>query len=209
MRRKEGAMAPMLIMSVALAVAGPSAASFRHGTLPSHSPYAVAAGEVLLEVAVEVSGGVGEIRTLRSTPPFTDLLRAAVKVWAFEPARTVGGVAVPSRLLVGGFYSSAIPVGPGPTLGEPARDVASASAGVPFPSRTVTASFPHLTYVVEGGQVLLEFAVAADGSFTVQVVGETTAPLRDAALEAAQAWRFRAVGVPSLAYVVFSFRLGR
>jgi len=199
----------ILIMSVALAAAGPSAASFRHGTLPGHSPYVVAAGEVLLEVAVEVSGAVGEIRTLRSTPPFTDLLRAAVKAWAFEPARTVGGVAVPSRLLVGGFYSSSISVGRGPTLGEPPRDVATASAGVPFPSSMVTASFPPLTHVIEPGQVLLEFAIAADGSFTVQVVGEANAPLRDASMEAARKWRFRPVGVSSLAYVVFSFRLGR
>src|SRR6266446_5830043 len=106
----------MLAMSLALAAPDQSAAFLRHGRIPSHSPYVAGPGEVLLEVAVEVSGAVGEIRTLRSTPPFTDLLRAAVKEWAFEPARTGGGVGVPSRLLVGGFYRPSILVGSGPAV---------------------------------------------------------------------------------------------
>jgi len=192
-----------LVMSAALAAAEPPAA-FKQGILPAQPPHIVGGGEVLLEVAVAASGTVREIRTLRATAPYTDLLRGAVKNWMFEPARTVAGAAVSSRLLVGGSYRPAVVPGSGPTLSEAQRDVATASAGVPFPSDTMPASYPPLAF--GSSQVFLEFIIAADGTFTAEVVGEANSPFREAALEAARKWRFRPVGAPSLAYVVFGFR---
>lgn len=197
-------MHPMLlVMALALAPAGSSAAFFKQGNLPRQPPNLVGGGEVLLEVTVEASGGVSEIRTLRATAPYTDLLQAAVKGWMFAPARNGEGIGVPWRVLVGGFYRPAT-MGPGPTLSDPPREAAAASAGVPFPSTTVPASYPPLAY--GSSQVLIEFIIAADGTFTTEVVGEASSPFKEAALEAARQWRFRPVHAPSFAYVAFGFR---
>lgn len=193
------------VMSVAVAVAAPGPpAAFSEGTLPAQPTQFVGGGEVLLEVAVAASGAVNEIRTLRAMAPYTDLLRRAVKNWTFEPAHSVHGVAVPSRVLVGGFYRPAVVFGSALTVSEPVREVATASADVPFPSTTVPASYPPLAF--GSSQVFLEFMIAADGTFTAEVVGEASSPFREAALEAARRWRFRPVGAPSVAYVVFGFR---
>jgi hypothetical protein len=192
-----------LVVAVTLAAAGSSTAFFKQGMLPDQPPYLVGGGEVLLEVTIEASGGVSEIRTLRATAPYTDLLRGAVKSWMFEPARNGDGVGKPSRMLVGGVYRPAM-AGFGPTRSESPRDVASASSGVPFPSTTVPASFPPLVY--GSSQVLIEFIIAADGTFTTDVVGEARSPFKEAALDAARQWRFRPVGAPSFAYIVFGLR---
>jgi outer membrane biosynthesis protein TonB len=194
----------LLAMPLALAAAEPSAPSFKQGILPAQPSHVVAGGEVLLEVAVEASGTVSEIRTLRATAPYTDLLRGAVKSWMFEPARNVDGVAVPARLLLGGSYRPPTALGFGPTVGDPPKDTASPSAGVPFPSSTVTASYPPLGN--GPGLVLVEFSIAADGTFTAEAPERSDSPFKTAALEAARQWRFRPVSAPSLAYVVFGFR---
>jgi outer membrane biosynthesis protein TonB len=193
-----------LAMPLALAAAGASAPSFRQGILPAQPSRAVGGGEVLLEVAVDASGTVSETRALRATAPYTDLLRDAVKSWMFDPARNADGVAVPRRLLVGGSYRPAIALGFGSTAGDPPRDTASPSAGVPFPSATVSASYPPQGY--GAGQVLVEFTIAADGTFTAEAPEQADSAFKEAALEAARKWRFRPVGAPSLAYVVFGFR---
>ena len=171
-------MTRALIMSAALAAAEPAA--FMQGILPAQPSVLVGGGEVLLEVAVEATGAVSEIRTLRATPPYTDRLRGAVKDWKFEPARTVAGVAVPSRVLVGGFYGPAIAPGPGFALGEGPRDVAAASDGVPFPTQTVPGLYPPLSF--GPAQVFVELSIATDGAFTAEVVGDTIAPFRETAL---------------------------
>lgn len=194
----------LLAMPLALSGAGTSAPSFRQGMLPAQPSQLVGGGEVLLEVAVEASGTVSEIRTLRATAPYTDLLRGAVKSWMFDPARNADGVAVPTRLLVGGSYRPAIALGFGSTAGEPPQDTASPSAGVPFPSATVTASYPAQGY--GPGLVLVEFTIAADGTFTAAAPEQADSAFKEAALEAARKWRFRPMSTPSLAYVVFGFR---
>ena len=200
-------MTRALMMSAALAaaqIAAAEPAAFMQGILPAQPSPLVGGGEVLLEVAVEATGAVGEIQTLRATAPYTDMLRGAVKNWRFEPARTVAGVAVPSRVLVGGFYGAAIAPGPGLALGEAPRGVAAASDGVAFPTHTMRALYPALAF--GPAQVFVELSIATDGAFTAEAVGDTIAPFREAALQAVRQWRFRPVPAPALAYVVFGFR---
>ena len=193
---------PVMTVAIAVAAPGPPAA-FYEGTLPAQPTQFVGGGEVLLEVAVAASGAVSEIRALRATAPYTDLLRRAVKNWTFAPAHSVEGVAVPSRVLVGGSYRPAV-FGSALTVSEPVQEVATVSAGIPFPSSTVPASYPPRAF--GSSQVLVEFTIAADASFTADVVGEANSPFSEAALEAARKWRFRPGSAPSLAYVVFGFR---
>jgi hypothetical protein len=200
-------MTRALMVSAALAaaqIAAAEPAAFMQGILPAQPSVLVGGGEVLLEVAVEATGAVSEIHTLRATAPYTDRLRGAVKNWKFEPARTESGVAVPSRVLVGGFYGPATAPGPGFALGDAPRDVAAASDGVPFPTQTMPAVYPALAF--GPAQVFVELSIATDGAFTAEAVGDTIAPFREVALDATRKWRFRPVAAPALAYVIFGFR---
>src|SRR4249920_1175426 len=62
-------------------------AKYLDGTLPALPPTTVVGGgEVMLEVDVTSGGAVRGVRTLRTTPPYTDALIAATKTWRFSPA---------------------------------------------------------------------------------------------------------------------------
>src|SRR3989304_7833856 len=73
-------------------------APYRSGSLPVQPPQVVAGGQVLREVKVGNDGKVLQAVSLRSTPPFTELLLEGVRLWRFEPAeyqgeeRAAGGV---------------------------------------------------------------------------------------------------------------------
>lgn len=65
-------------------------ASYVSGELPAAPALAVSGGEVFLEVLVTNEGRVDSIRTLRTTPPFTDAVITAVRDWRFTPAEAGG-----------------------------------------------------------------------------------------------------------------------
>src|SRR5476649_1040507 len=86
---------PVAAFAVALAMLTPVAAfaqadiqpaRFIDGSIPQMPPLASGGGDVALSVAVSASGSVGAIDVLRSTPPFTDVVTAAVRTWRFAPA---------------------------------------------------------------------------------------------------------------------------
>src|SRR5262249_51428172 len=58
----------------------------RGGPLPVIPVQAVGGGEVFLEVTVSIGGVVTDIRKLRVTPPYTEVLTDAVGQWQFRPA---------------------------------------------------------------------------------------------------------------------------
>src|SRR5712691_2806493 len=103
------------------------------------APTVTGGGEVLLEVSVDVAGAVFGTRVLRQTPPFTDLLRQAVRQWRFQPA-VEDGRAVPSRVLVAGLFRP--PTLVGPAVGATPKDVAQRAADVPFPVEIVPPALP-------------------------------------------------------------------
>src|SRR5439155_12588032 len=69
-------------------VAQPSwkAAKLRDAMLPTTPVQAVSAGEVFVEVTVTDAGLVGDLTTLRTTPPFTQAVLDALRGWRFQPA---------------------------------------------------------------------------------------------------------------------------
>jgi hypothetical protein len=91
-----------------LATASFQPARFESGGVFVPPPLA-GGGQVLIELDVSASGEVAKVTVLRSTPPFTDLLREAVEGWRFTAAREPRGepgelVAVDSKVLVAGFF---------------------------------------------------------------------------------------------------------
>jgi hypothetical protein len=112
----------------------------------------------LLELTVGADGRVTEVKPLRTTPPFTEMLTATVRDWRFRPAedadssnrvadsRSAAPAPVASKVLVAGVFRP--PALNMPTLGEAPKTCAairrtgvSADPDAPaFPPRFVAAS---------------------------------------------------------------------
>jgi TonB family protein len=212
------------ILAVALsesAIAGaqPGFMSARYvsGDLPVAPPLAVSGGEVFLEVLVADDGRVDSIRTLRTTPPFTDAVINAVRGWRFNPATEVaapstGQAGASTRPVAESVFVAATFAPPalnGPTLGQPPQDVLSPSDEIPMPSAASPAAYPPRA--MGDGTVLVEVTIDGSGVLAdAQVV--TSSPAFDAAaLAAASSWSFRAarrngITVTTHAYLLFAFR---
>jgi len=196
-----------------------SPARLRDGKVPPIPVNAVGGGEVRLELDVSSEGSVTRATPLRTTPPFTDLVTAAVREWKFFPAREVvkddaarsGGsiarAAVPSSVLVVALFRP--PAMNGPTLGDAPQDLRSGSDGVPFPAATTMPLYPPTAF--GGGVVLLEAHVSAIGSVEDIGVIASTPPFDEPARDTVRQWHFRPAkvqGIPvrSLVYVIAGFR---
>jgi TonB family protein len=194
-------------------------AQYRDGALPQIPVQAVGGGEVFVELSVTSSGVVSGVRTLRATPPYTELVNDAVRGWVFRPAEEEvepePGKPVEPRLrkrvkstvLMAGMFRP--PTLNTPTLGVLPTDVASPSDDAPYPLTTVTPGFPPLAR--DSGVVLVETRVdAAGGVANVRVI-RSASPFDEPALDAARRWTFRPARVrgtlvESLAYIAFGFR---
>ena len=160
----------LVACAAAIVVAAPEGrvpARYRSGPLPQIPLHAVGGGEVILEVSVTRGGVVSEITAARSSPPFTDVMTAAVRGWRFQPAEDT--VPVDSRVLVAAVFRP--PTINTPTLGSGANDVISLSRDVPSPTRIVTPSYPPQS--LDNRAVLVEVRVAAAGAVTsAEVIGD-------------------------------------
>jgi TonB family protein len=211
-----------LAMSLAVVVTmePDTPALFQTGRVPTLSVMSVevGGGEVLLEVAVDRTGAVSGIKPLRETATFTERMTQAVRTWRFTPSTTEmpparrkpGGPtteAVDSTVLVAGIFRRPSIVGM--TLGAPIKDVAPASAGVPFPASLVTP--PHPPKAVSPGVVLVEVRVDAKGGVSDAKILIPSPGYDDAALSTARQWTFRpakagGANAPAVVYIVFGFQ---
>jgi len=174
------------------------------GELPAAPPLAVSGGEVFLEVAVAASGAVASVRTLRTTPGFTEPTIDAVRGWRFAPAT---GAQVAEPVLVAAMFSP--PALNGPTLGQPAADVLAASDEIPYPTYAAPAAYPPRA--MGDGAVLVDVTVDADGTVTDTEIKSSSPAFDIAAMAAAHAWSFRPArrnGQPVTAHacILFVFR---
>jgi TonB family protein len=188
-------------------------ARFLGGSLPMQPQRTQSGGEVLLELRVGTSGTVTEVIALRTSPPFTELLRQAVQGWRFEPARTMMGErdkqeSVEAGVLVAGcfrppkLYAGAMP-------GEPPQDISHASPDIPHPTSMATPRYPPDG--LRDQVVLVEVELRKDGSIAETSVVRSAPGFDTAALDAARQWRWRPAlwrgkTVPAFAYIVFGFR---
>jgi TonB family protein len=194
-------------------------ARLRDGRVPPISVNAVGGGEVRLELNVSTEGLVTRVTPLRTTPPFTDLMTAAVRDWKFFPARAVvngdsardgaqiARAAVPATVLVVGLFRP--PAMNSPTLGEPATDLTSGSDAAPFPASTTMPPYPPRAS--GSGVVLLEARVSAIGSVEDVGVISSSPAFDEAARDTVRTWHFRPAkhdGIPvsALVYVIAAFR---
>ena len=194
-------------------------ARLRDGRVPPISVTAVGGGEVRLELDVSTEGQVTRVTPLRTTPPFTDLMTAAVSDWKFFAARAVvngdaareGGqiarAAVPATVLVVGMFRP--PAMNNPTLGEAAKDLTSGSDAAPFPASTTMPPYPPRAS--GSGVVLLEARVNAIGSVEDVGVIASSPAFDEAARDTVRTWHFRPAkrdGIPvsALVYVIAAFR---
>jgi len=197
----------MAIAAAGLVAAQPAfvPAQYKSGAVPGVPDHAVGGGEVILDVSVNRSGGVSDIKVARSTPPFTDLVSAAVQRWQFQPAR--GSQPVDSVVLVAAVFRP--PTINTPTIGKPPTDTSTMSPDGPFPLTMVTPSYP--ARAIGNRLVLVEVRVGTGGNVADAKVIGSTSGFDDAALDAARRWSFRPaeVGgarVSAFAYLMFGFR---
>jgi TonB family protein len=192
-------------------------ARYVSGELPTSPVLAVSGGEVFLEVLVATDGHVDSIRTLRTTPPFTDAMIAAVRGWWFEPAVQVvepgpsdwtelaRPVAAP--IFVAGMFAP--PALNGPTLGQPPQNLLLASNQTPSPKIVDGAQYPPRAW--GSGAVLIEVTIDGAGIVTDTQVRVSSPAFDEAAIAAARSWSFKAarrdaLPVVTRAYLAFMFR---
>jgi TonB family protein len=196
-----------LVAAVALLAEAFVPVQLQQGSVTPPPPTTLGGGEVWLELTVEDSGRVAEVRTLRDTPPYTALLQADVGRWRFSAA-SAQGHAVASAVLVAGLFRPPV-LQDVPAPGQAPQDVAEPSEAVPSPTAVFRPSYPPDR--LGGATVLVEVRVGVDGAVKeARLVGSPTA-FDQASLDAAWRWRFRAArrdGVPvvSTAVLVFGFR---
>jgi TonB family protein len=210
-----------LVMALAgvVTIGEDTPALFKSGSIPKLSVMSVevGGGEVLLEVSVNRTGAVTAIRSLRETATFTERMTQAVKTWTFTPSeaeipaarRKPGGPKtepVDTKVLVAGVFRRPSVIGI--TLGEPIRDVATASADIPYPTSVVTPTYPPGT--MSPGVVLVEVRVDATGGVADAKIRIPSPGFDSASLSTARQWKFRparpgGATAPAVAYIVFGF----
>jgi TonB family protein len=181
------------------------AARYVSGEMPVVPVQVLAGGEVFLELLVSRDGRVDSIRTLRTTPPFTDDVIAAVRGWRFMPANAGGPVG--SRVFVAAMFTP--PALNGPTLGEPPQDLASVSEESPMPIVSAPAAYP--LRAVGNGRVLVEVTIDNASALTDARVVVSSPAFDAAAVAAAKSWSFADAhrngnAVTTHAYLLFGFQ---
>jgi TonB family protein len=213
-------LALVLVLAVAVRVeAADTPALFQSGTVPTLPVISadVGGGEVLLEVTIDRTGAIGAIRPLRETATFTERMTEAVRTWRLKPAerdiptaqRKPGGPLterVDTKVLIAGVFRR--PAVIGLTLGEPVKDVAAASADVPYPTLVVPPAYPPSA--LSPGVVLVEVRVNAIGAVSDAKIRLSAPGFDEVALSTARQWKFRpaksaGASAPTVAYIVFGF----
>jgi len=212
-------LALVMVMAVGVCVSADTPALYQSGAIPTLSVMSVevGGGEVLLEVSVDKTGAVTAMKPLRETATFTERMTQTVKTWRFEPAladipasrRKPGGPAteaVETKILVAGVFRRPSVIGI--TLGEPIKDVGTASTDIPYPTSLITPPYPPGT--MAPGVVLVEVRVDASGNVTEAKIRVPSPGYDSAALSTARQWKFRPAkvggsGAASVAYIVFGF----
>ena len=186
------------------------------GDLPAPPVLGVSGGEVFLEVVVGADGTVASIRTLRTTPAFTEATIEAVQGWSFTPAMQAippsAEVTPPTEPVSSPVFVAAMFAPPalvGPTLGEPPRDVQPASADAPMPISAKRAGYPPRA--LGDGTVLVEVTVDDAGVVTDARIAVSSPAFDEAAIGAARAWSFRPArrdgrAITTRVYLIFAFQ---
>jgi TonB family protein len=170
----------------------------------------VAFGAVVLEVTLDESGAVQDIRPVREIASLTEPAVHSVKGWHFKPA-LMDGTPVPSLVTVAIMFN--------PPLNPPANPLPPSSAGAsgrpmlqPAPPDVVSAVFATypMTTAVKKGTVVLQVGLGESGDvLDVKPVRDVT-PFTAQAVDAVKKWQFspaemKGKPVASSIFVAFVF----
>ena len=162
-------------------------------------------GIAAYDVHVDESGAVTSAEIVQDVAPYGAMLGDALPSWRFEPARE-GGRAVPSRVLVLGFFRP-----PGLTFAAPESPRYKSTVApdeIPWPTSVMTPTYP--TNAVGSAKVILEVDVSDRGTATGARILTPPTPFDGPSSVAARQWTFRPASrgnrdVASRVFLVFSF----
>jgi TonB family protein len=194
----------MSVAFSALVVEGYVPPRFQSGQFPATHPMAQNGGLVVIEIEVTASGIVTAASVVDDSPPFTEGIEKVARLWKYHPA-TLDGNPVASRASVVALYRAPILLGAEPPS---PHHVSSPSGEVPYPTETVTPTYPP--NALFEGVVAVEVEVDAEGSVAHAEILSSVAGFEAAALEAARKFRFQPAkrkGRPISSYsiVIFGF----
>ncbi len=182
-------------------------ALFLSGAPPIIPLMAVGGGQEWLRVSVNATGTVTGIVPLLEAPGFSDPMQTAVRRWAFIPARLNGEPTDSEVFVAAVFRPAALYTLPG--FGTPASSATRGPAEFAFPTETPPPLYPPGAR--DSGVVMVEVEVDVDGTVGATTLMSSSPGFDSSALITARRWHFqpaRRLGrpVPSVAYLVFSFR---
>ena len=177
------------------------------GAPPTPRVHVITWGHDYVRLSVDASGRVQQVASLTPSAGVGSALRDAVRGWSFSPAREAGEP-VPAEVLVAGVFRPATLHDP-PGLDAPSGTVRSDRREIPIP--VVTPPPPYPVNAVGDGVALIEVEVNQQGTVSMARVATATPGFAAAALRTARRWQFQPATrgerpVPSVAYLVFSFR---
>jgi TonB family protein len=170
------------------------------------APWNVMSGGIAaFDVKVDEKGSVTAADVVQDVAPYSAMLGASLGSWRFEPARE-GGRAVPSRVLVLGFFRPPAIHFAAPE--NPRYKGASAPPELPWPTSVVVPPYPP--NVLGSGRVIIEADVSSRGLVTATRVLSPPGAFDSAATQSLQQWKFRPAkrgnhDVGSRAFIVLSF----
>lgn len=167
---------------------------------------ALSGGIAAFDISLDERGSITGADIVQDVAPYGGMLRDALPSWRFEPAAS-GGRAIPSRVLVLGFFRPPVLNFAAPEA--PRYKDTQAPDDLPWPTSVVAPAYPA-NVVVGSAKVVMAVDISERGGvLTIRVVGAST-PFDQAAANALRQWKFRPAtrgnrSVASRAFIVFSF----
>jgi TonB family protein len=173
-----------------------------------YPPQSLTGGEVVLDVLVDETGRLAQIRLIRGEDPFLFNVLAAIRTWTFLPGLE-NGRAVPVRIGIAFQFPQSLKQGVSASAHTFEVPVAHAGERSALPTVTVEPELPAES--AAEGSVILYDTVDAQGNVLATRVLESDESLTPAALTAAQHWQFApgmqaAATHASATILVFTFR---
>jgi TonB family protein len=152
----------------------------------------VADGIVVLDVALDKQGVIGDLHTVRDIPPLTSIATSSVQSWRFKPSSRNG---VPQNSMIRvvfafrppAYYAApphfrAIPSGEGSTSREPPGFTLPGIVSVAYPLYPINAA--------NVGSVVIQLAVGKTGEIQRVQVVRALNPFTTLSVDAVKKWQF-------------------
>jgi TonB family protein len=155
----------------------------------AYPPATSTTGLVAVDVGVDASGNVQNVKVVQDVPPLTDAVVAAVKKWSFGAAQ-LNGSAVAGRIRVNVVFNPFNPGGVGIPSGGLQPEESTSGAGIYAPARVTAANYAtYPVNTVASGAVVLDLHVGKSGKVEHAKAIRGVEPLTSAAIAALQSWK--------------------